>query len=83
MNEETVYKIWVIDSISLGDGSIPQNPTAGGNCFPQTPAIKCIEALFNFLVYNTVSKPIGRKDGLCEANFISFDLHLLIPGPLE
>ena len=39
MDEETVVKFYLIGSIFLGDGSIPQNPTAGGNSFPQTPAM--------------------------------------------
>jgi hypothetical protein len=38
MDEETVKKIWMIDSISVGDGGIPHTPPLGV-ATPQTPAM--------------------------------------------
>jgi hypothetical protein len=54
----------------VGDGSIPHTPLLGRNP-PQTPGIKCIVALFNSLVCNMGSEPIGRKEGLYEEIWIS------------
>jgi hypothetical protein len=34
MDEETVYKIWLIDSISVGDGGIPHAPPLGKAASP-------------------------------------------------
>jgi len=34
MDEETVYKIWLIDSISVGDGGIPHTPPLGKAASP-------------------------------------------------
>jgi hypothetical protein len=62
----------LIESISVGDGAIPHTPLPGRNP-PRIPGIKCIGALYYSLVYNMVSEPIGRKDGLCEAICISYD----------
>jgi hypothetical protein len=72
MVEETVYKVWLIDSISVGSGGTPHTPPSGRNP-PRTPGIKCIEALFNSLVYNKDSGHIGRKDRLCEVLCIGDD----------
>jgi hypothetical protein len=72
MDEETVGNILLMDSIFVGDGSIPHTPLSGRNP-SRTPGIKCNEALFNSLVYNMVPEPIGRKEGLGEAICISYD----------
>jgi len=56
----------------VGDGGVPHTPPSGRNP-PRTPGIKCKEALFKPLVYNKGSEPIGRKDGLCEAIYMSCD----------
>jgi hypothetical protein len=34
MDEETVYKIWLMDSISVGDGAIPHTPPLGEAASP-------------------------------------------------
>jgi hypothetical protein len=64
MGEETVGNVLIFDS-SFGGGTRPHYHR-WGELSPQTPAIKCIEALFNFHVYNKGSEPIGRKDGQAE-----------------
>ena len=51
---------------------LPTTPPLGRNP-PQTPGIKCIDALFYSLVNNTVSEQIGRKEGLCKASYVSYD----------
>ena len=68
-DEETVDSIILIDSISMGDGSIPHTPLLGV-ATPQTPAIKCKGALFNFRVCNVGCEPIGRKEGKCRVKSI-------------
>jgi len=40
IDEETVYKIWLIDSTSVGDGAIPHTPPPGRNP-PRTPGMNC------------------------------------------
>jgi hypothetical protein len=63
MDEDTVYKIWLIDSLFVGVGVIPHTPPPGRNP-PRTPGMNCDGYLLDEQYAFWDSKEIVLKDHL-------------------